>query len=156
MLWRFHRRLIFFKCSNEKVVIKHFFDCKIDLSTMERLETDVQENENETISPCRTVSIGTTTATNNVNGEIAPPRMPNSSHLQQASLDSTIKVATSRWENLLHIVTELILIISGIIVFVSCGLSLGVAVLGIARIQKGLDYYTKHYHEKWENYTNFL
>ena len=123
MLWRFHRRLIFFKCSNEKVVVKHFFDCKIDLSTMERLETDVQENENETISPCQTLSIGTT---------------------------------TSRWENLLHIVTEVILTIFGIIVFVSCGLSLAVAILGIARIQKGLEYYTKHYHEKWENYTNLL
>ena len=124
---------------------------------MERLETDVQENENETISPCQTVSIGTTTtANNNVNGEIAPPRMPKLSHLQQSSLDTTFKVATSRWENLLHIVTELILIIYGIIVFVSCGLSLAVALLGIARIQRGLEYYTKHYHEKWENYTNLL
>ena len=124
---------------------------------MERIETDVEENKNVAISRCQTVSIDTTTmTTNNVNGEMAPPTMPKLSHLQQASLDSTFRVATSRWENILYTVTELILIIFGIIVLVSCGMSLGVAVLGIARIQKGLDYYTKHYHEKWENYTNFV
>jgi len=98
----------------------------------------------------------TTTTNNNVNGDIAHPRMPTLSYLQQSSLDSTFRVATSRWENLLHIVTELILIIFGMIVFVSCGVSLGIAVLGIARVQRGLEYYTKYYHEKWEIDTNLL
>ena len=125
---------------------------------MERDETDVEENENVAISRCQTVSIDTitTTTTNNVNGDIAHSRMPTLSHLQQSSLDSTFRVATSRWENLLHIVTELVLVIYGMIVFVSCGVSLGIAALGIARVQKGLEYYTKYYHEKWENYTNLL
>ena len=125
---------------------------------MERVETDVEEKENVAISRCQTVSIDTitTTTTNNVNRDIAHPRMPTLSYLQQSSLDSTFRVATSRWENLLHIVTELILIIFGMIVIVSCGVSLGIAVLGIARVQRGLEYYTKYYHEKWENDTNLL
>ena len=125
---------------------------------MKRVETDVEENENVAISRCQTVSIDTitTTTTNNVNGDIAHPRMPTLSYLQQSSLDSTFRVATSRWENLLHIVTELILIIFGMIVIVSCGVSLGIAVLGIARVQRGLEYYTKYYHEKWENDSNLL
>ena len=139
-------------------MINYFLALKTNLSKMEILKTDVEENENVATSRRQTVNINTSTTmtTNNVDVGRAPPTMPQSSHLQQASLYSTFRVATSRRENILYTVTDLILIIYGIIVFISCGLSLGVAVLGIARIQKGLDYYTMHYHEKWENYTNFL
>ena len=68
----------------------------------------------------------------------------------------TISTTTTTYLDLLHIATELILIICGIIVIVSCVLSLGIAVLGICRLQKGLDYYTKPYLEEWESSVNTI
>ena len=68
----------------------------------------------------------------------------------------TISTTTTTYLDLLHLATELILIICGIIVIVSCVLSLGIAVLGICRLQKGLDYYTKPYLEEWESSVNTI
>ena len=56
--------------------------------------------------------------------------------------------------NLLFLATDLILIISAIIIIVSCVMSLGIFVLGICRLQEGLEYYTMSYQEKWKNSAN--
>ena len=121
------------------------------MPSMENLAVDLPKNEKP--PPCRSQSM--------VVGEIATtattPKHFELSRFQTMSTDTTYSIATinttSGWENMLHIVTEMILIICGLIILVSCGLTFGVAILGISRTQKGLDYYTKSYHEKWENVT---
>ena len=94
---------------------------------------------------------------NNIQVSTAMSRPASSkfSHSQSVSSDMPHMAGTpnanSGWENVLCIVTEMILIFCGIIVLISCVLSIVVAILGISRTQKGLDYYTKSYHEQWED-----
>ena len=63
---------------------------------------------------------------------------------------------TTHCQELCYRFTELILFVYGIITILSVVLALGVAVLGVSRIHKGLDYFTKSYHEQWDNSTFFL
>ena len=121
------------------------------MPSMENLAVDSPKNENPT--PCRSQymivrKIATTATT---------PKRVELYRFREMSTDTTHSVATmnkiSSWENVLYIVTEMILIICGLIIVVSCSLTFGVAMLGVSRLQKGLDYYTKSYHEKWENVT---
>ena len=124
------------------------------MTSMENLAVDSPKNENST--SCRSQSM--------IVGEIATtattPKRFELYRLREMSTDTTHSIATmntiSGWENVLYIVTEMILVICGLIIVVSCALTFGVAMLGISRTQKGLDYYTKSYHEKWENVTFLL
>ena len=95
-------------------------------------------------------------ANSNTRVQFAPTTTEVSITPRCQTMDTIPTTTTTTYLDLLHLATELILIICGIIVIVSCVLSLGIAVLGICRLQKGLDYYTKSYLEEWENSVNTI
>ena len=124
------------------------------MTSMENLAVDLPKNENP--APCRSQSM----IVGDIATTVTTPKRFELYRLQTMSTDTTHSIATMNtingWENVLYIVTEMILVICGLIIVVSCALTFGVAILGISRTQKGLDYYTKSYHDKWENVTFHL
>ena len=115
---------------------------------MENSKGSLKENSIQVSTSCQSINSAKTTTMS---------RAASSKFSQSLSVRSDMPHvagttnANSNWENVLHIVTEMILIFFGIVVAISCVLSIGVAILGSSRKQKGLDYYIKSYHEQWED-----